>query len=115
MDEKLEKAIQTANYMATLSSQRKLALEEFQQSLVYYFSGASFTATRDLITFVKILIDTGNTSAIVLDDNLIPINIEDLQNFYNNILSVYGEAALAYYAKYNELKKKRKVEDLVNL
>ena len=115
MDEKLEKAIRTANYMATLTNQRKLALEEFNQSLIYYFGGASFTATRELITFVKALIDSGNTSSVLLDDNSIPVKVEDLQSFYFNVLSVYSEASLAYYVKYGELKKKRKVEDLVAL
>lgn len=115
MDEKLEKAIQTANYMATLTNQRKLALEEFNQSLIYYFGGASFTATPNLISFLKMLIDNGNTSAVVLDDNSIPVKIEDLSEFYNNILSIYGEASLIYYVKYTELKKKRKIEDLVSL
>lgn len=115
MDEKLEKAIQTANYMATLTNQRKLALEEYNQSLVYYFDGASFTATRELITFAKALIDSGNTSAILLDDNSIPVKVEDLKTFYNNILAVYGEASHEYFVKYTNLKKKRRVEDLVAL
>lgn len=115
MDEKLEKAIQTANYMATLTNQRKLALEEFNQSLIYYFGGASFTVTRELISFVKALVDTGNEFGIVLDDNSIPVKIDDIKEFYNNLFAVYSEASLLYLNKYNEIKKKRRVQDLVSL
>lgn len=115
MDEKLEKAIQTANYMATLTSQRKLALEEYKQSLIYYFGGASFTATPTLISFVKTIVDTGNTSAVILDDNSIPVKIEDVKEFYNNLFVVYAQASILYFDKYSDIKKKRRVQDLVNL
>ena len=36
MDERLEKAFQTANFMATLNLSRKTALEEFKQNLIFY-------------------------------------------------------------------------------
>lgn len=115
MDEQLEKAIQTANYMATLSTQKKLALEEFNQSLIYYHNGASFLATRELINFVKTLIDLGNTDFIIIDDNNIPVDIANLQDFLDSLLEIYGSSANTYITTYNDLKKKRRVEDLVNL
>jgi hypothetical protein len=114
MDERLEKAFQTANFMAALTSQRKLALEEFQQSLIYYQSGASFTITRDLMSFVKMLIDAGYTEdTVLIDDNNMPVQIKDLQEFFNNILDQYYQGANQYYTKYADLKKQRKVEDLI--
>lgn len=36
MDERIEKAFQVANYMATLSNQRRIILEEFNQRTVHY-------------------------------------------------------------------------------
>lgn len=115
MDERLEKAIQTANYMATLNTQKKLAYEEYSQSLIYYHNGASFTANRELINFVKTLIDLGYTELVLLDDNNIPMEISDAKEFLNLLLGVYVKSTADYFNTYNALKKKRKVEDLVNL
>jgi hypothetical protein len=115
VDERIEKAFQTANFMATLSNLRKTALEEYQQSLVYYFQGSSFTVTRELIVFVHTLIELGREDSIVLDDNHIPLNIVNLKEFLNNILELYAQATNAYLAKYGEIKSKRKVEDLIKL
>ena len=115
MDERLEKAFQTANYMATLSNLRKTALEEYQQSLIYYFQGSSFTVTRELIVFVHTLTEIGNTESIILDDNSIPQNITNLKEFLTNILNVYGLATNTYLAKYIDIKSKRRVEGLVEL
>jgi len=114
MNESLEKAFQTANFMASLTGQRKLALEEFNQSLIHYQSGASFTITRELISFVKLLLDSEYTEDVVLiDDNNMPVQIKDVQEFYDNILNQYFQSSNQYFSKYSALKKQRKVEDLV--
>ncbi len=115
MDERIEKAFQTANYMATLSNLRKVAIEELNQNLIYYFQGATFTIDRSLISFVKILIDSGQNDFVLLDDNSIPVKIEDLRDFFLKILTVYGEETNKYLIKYSELKTKRKVEALIEL
>ena len=115
MDERLEKAFQTANYMITLSNQRKVILEEFQQSLIYYFQGASFTIERNLITFISTLVARDTTVAVVLDDNNIPVEIPDLKLFLDDIISIYFSATNDYLVKYNQIKTKRRVGDLMAL
>ena len=115
MDERLEKAFQTANYMTTLSNQRKVILEEFQQSLIYYFQGASFTIDRNLITFINTLVAQETISAVVLDDNNIPVEITDLKAFLDEIMSIYFSATNDYLLKFNQIKSKRRVGDLIAL
>lgn len=115
MDERLEKAFQTANYMATLSNLRRVAFEEFKQSLIYYTQGSSFTVTRELMTFVNMLIGQGKTESVVLDDNNIPVRIEDLTVFLNELMNIYAMSSNTYAMKYGELKSKRKIEGLVEL
>jgi hypothetical protein len=115
VDERLEKAFQTANYMTTLSNQRKVIFEEFQQSLIYYFQGASFTIDRSLITFFSALISRNTTSSVILDDNNIPVNIPDLSVFLDDILAIYTTASNEYIVKYNQIKTKRRVGDLMAL
>ena len=115
MDESLEKAIGVANFMATLTSQKKIALEEYKQSIIYYNNGASFTATPTLISFVGTLVSLGHESIVLLDDNNIPTSIDDLESFLKTISRIYAEAANKYAVVYNNLKSKRKVEDIVKL
>lgn len=115
MDERLEKAFQTANYMTTLSNQRKVILEEFQQSLIYYFQGASFTIERNLITFISTLVARDTKVAVVLDDNNIPVEIPDLKLFLDEIISIYFSATNEYLVKYNQIRSKRRVSDLMAL
>lgn len=115
MDERLEKAFQTANYMASLSNLRRVALEEYKQNLIYYFQGSSFTVTRELIVFVHTLTELGRTESVILDDNNIPLKVENLKTFLDSLLNVYAESSNAYVNKYAEIKSKRRVEGLVDL
>lgn len=116
MDERLEKAFQTANFMATLTNQRRAALEEYRQNLIYYTKGSSFTITSDLISFVKTLLDLGYKENVVLiDDNSIPVSVDNLEEFSKAIVDQYYEKSTAYYSAYLQIKSKRKPEDLVNL
>lgn len=115
MDERIEKAFQTANYMASLTNLRRVAIEELNQNLILYFQGATFTVDRTLISFVKILIDSGQSESVLLDDNNIPVRVDDLRDFFIKVLSIYGESTNKYLTKYSELKNKRKVEALIEL
>lgn len=116
MDEQVKKAFELANFMATLASQKQIYKEEYHQNLLYYHNGGSFTATPELITFTKSLVDLGHTTNIVLiDSNNIPIEVEDLSAFLEQILSVYYSAVNEYYSKYTQLKASRSAESLVNL
>ena len=115
MDERLEKALNFSNYMVTLNNQKRMIKEKYYEDLIYFNSGCQFTITKELITFVGFLIQTGNDSDIVLtDDNDIPAKINDLNKFYEEILNIYFTASNTYYLKYEDLKKNRKVEALVN-
>lgn len=116
MDEKIEKAFDVANYMATLSNQRRLILEEFNQKTVYYINGATFKLNPGLINFTKLVIDRGHTTDMAfIDANNFPVMIEDVNSFYNDIVSTYFEAVNEYAAKFAELKNKRNIKDMVSL
>ena len=116
MDDKIQKAFSIANYMATLSNQKRILLEEYSQKLVYYINGATFKISQELITFTKSIIDVGYTSDVpFIDSNNLPIVISDVQQFFDDIISIYFEATNEYSVKYSEIKNKRKVEDIVNL
>jgi hypothetical protein len=116
MDEKVEKAFATANFMATLSNQRRIILEEYNQKLLHYVNGATFKIDYALISFVKTLIELGNTSNVVLvDSNNFPMLVEDLESFLKSIVDKYLDATSQYATKFNEIKIKRKIIDIVEL
>ena len=116
MDEKIEKAFAVANYMVTLSNQRRLILEEFNQKIIYYTNGATFKVTPELINFTKTTIELGYVTDVpFIDANNFPIIITDVKEFLDNIVSIYFEALNEYSTKFIEIKSKRKIADIVDL
>jgi len=115
MDERLEKALEFSNYMVTLNNQRRVVREQFLENCVHYLNGGKFAVNRDLITFCHTLLQREQTSAILIDDNDTPIEVEDLQKFLDDILDIYFTTSYEYFDKYNEIKKNRTVKGLVNL
>ena len=115
MDERLEKALEFSNYMVTLNNQRRVVREQFLENCVHYLNGGKFAVNRDLITFCHTLLQREQTSAILIDDNDTPIEVENLQKFLDDILDIYFTTSYEYFDKYNEIKKNRTVKGLVNL
>jgi len=115
MDERLEKALEFSNYMVTLNNKKRLLKEKLYEDLVYYINGCQFSITKELITFVGFLVERGNDTDVVLtDDNDIPTRISDLNDFYEDIIDTYFAAANEYHTEYENLKKNRSVETLIN-
>ena len=114
MDERLENALQTANFMATLNLSRKTAFEEFKQGLIFYQNGCSFTADLETITKVHMLA-LHDESAIIVDNNNIPMEVTNLKEFLDKCLALYKKESEKYLAKYNNIKKQRNISNLINL
>lgn len=116
MDERIEKAFEVANFMATLSNQRRIILEELTQKLVFYTNGATFKITPELINFTKTAIDLGHTTDIAfIDSNNFPVIVADVEEFFNNIVEIYFQSLNEYAAKFAEIKSKRKIADIIEL
>jgi hypothetical protein len=102
--------------MATLSNQRRIILEEYTQKLIYYINGATFKVSPELINFTKTMLDLEHTDDVAfLDSNKLPVIINDVQKFFDDITLIYFEATNSYAAKYAELRTKRKISDIVEL
>jgi hypothetical protein len=116
MDDRIEKAFAVANYMATLSNQRRIILEEYNQKLVYYINGATFKISPELINFTKTMLDLGHIDDVAfLDSNNLPVIINQVQTLFDDITSIYFEATNEYAAKYTEIRSKRKISDIVEI
>src|SRR6056300_927210 len=115
MDERLQKALDFSNYMVTLNNQKRVLKEKYREQSVFYYGGGQFTVTKDLVTFVNMLVERDNTQDIVLiDDNETPIMVADLEEFLSDIVDVYFTAANEFHSEYDKLRKNRSVEKLVD-
>jgi hypothetical protein len=114
MEPKVQKAFEVASYMATLHNQQRLLEEEFEQTLLYYFGGGVFKATEQRLAFLAGITVKKVESLVVLDDNHVPILIEDIDEFYSNLLSHYTEATNAYYYKYRKITSSKTVESIID-
>jgi hypothetical protein len=116
MDERLEKAFGVANYMATLSNQRRIILEEFKQQLIHYENGGTFEINPALINFTKTVLDLEYTNDVpFIDTNGFPIVVPDVKKFFDDILLKYMTALNTYSIKFADIKSKRKLADIVEL
>lgn len=114
MDERLEKALEVANYMTTLANQKKILQEKYQNDLIYFTNGAQFTASNDRIAFCNALVQHNQKQVVLIDDNGSPAEIEDIAEFTENLIDTYSQAANKLHTEYAKLKLKRSVEDLIS-
>lgn len=115
MDERLQAALDFSNLMITLDNQKRILKEQYQNDLIYYFKGAQFTVTQSLVSFCQSLLALHQTSTILVDDNDIPVEIEDLEKFSDTLVSVHWKASNKYLIEYNKLKNNRTIEGMINL
>jgi len=114
MDERLEKALGVANYMTTLSNQKKVLAEKYHSDLIYCVNGGQFTASNERIAFCNALVQHNQVEAVLIDDNQTPVLINDIKEFTENLIDTYAQASNKLYAEHAKLKLKRTVEDLIS-
>lgn len=115
MDERLEKALDISNYMVTLNNQKRLLKEQYYENLIYYYNGGQFSVSQQLISFCQTLVNLEQDQTVLIDDNGIPIEIESLESFVENLVTTYFETANRYLLEYTKLKNQRSVESIMDL
>lgn len=114
MNEQISKAFDIANLMVTLASQKRILKEEFEQTLFYFYNGGTFRAEPDLIAYVQSIKSLGLTeNVVVVDNNGIPILVDNLSKFLEQLLDCHVRANNLYFTKYEALKKSRSVESIL--
>lgn len=115
MDDRLEKALDHANYKHTLVQQKENIKLRFQNATILGKNGGFFTVTPQLIVFVDTLIKREHTDTVLIDDKETPIHISDLEDFLGEAMSLYAEATNEYYTEYEKIRKARNVKSIVGL
>lgn len=115
MDERLEKALEFANFRHTLAIEKKRLKEKLKVDLTIAHNGGIFYIDRNLIGVLNSLNESEPETAVLLDDREVPVLIEDFPSFRTMVIQKYFQVINQYYMDYEALKKKRTVKDLVSL
>jgi hypothetical protein len=112
----LEKALETANLMTNLANQKRALKEEFEQTQIFFYNGGTFTITTQLITFVNFLISKGYTGKVpLIDNNGVPILVENLDFFLDSLLDLYFQSTNKYYHKYEAIRQTKDIKNILDL
>jgi hypothetical protein len=103
-----EHAQKTINLRADWIRQRDLLKEQVQQSLVVAANGSFFSATAETINLVKVLIDQGYTTAVLLDSNQLPCQIDNLGDFLTQLVEHNQQVLNLYQQQYATLARTRR-------
>lgn len=113
LDERLEAALNVANYRMSLAIQKSNAKLKYSQSLIYSINGGIFEATPELISFVSTLCNRGKDSAVLLDTKNNPISIDNLTDFLDHLIDRYYEATNELLVEYRAIQKARNTKSLI--
>ncbi|OUX04085.1 MAG: hypothetical protein CBE00_13300 [Planctomycetaceae bacterium TMED240] len=114
MDERLQKALEFSNYNLTFTNQKQNIRNRVNQLKLVHTNGGSFSSEPSLISFVKTLLDIGKTEAVIIDSKDNPVEIKNLQGFFDDLISAYTSATNEYDVEYNKLKKMRSIKKIMD-
>ena len=115
MDERLEQAIESSNFLITLENSKRVLKEQYKESLVCYHNKGQFSISMELISYLQTLIGMNQTETVLIDDHDIPIQIENLKLFVLEVMNQFYNANNKYLIEYNKLVKKRSTKDIVEV
>lgn len=114
MDERLEKALAFSNYRATIENRRTALKRRFETMCILHYNQGMFIANDVTIAFVSALIANENADAIMIDVKENPIKINNLKEFYAQLLNTYFIAVNEYSVEITTLNKARNVKKVMN-
>jgi len=113
--EDFELAINQANHRAIFENQKEKLKEILQGQLICSINGGQFKLDITLFLEIRLYIDEGRNQQVLLDMNMNPIRIDNLQQFYDDTRSQYSQAINKYTAETAKLKRSRHIETMVQL
>ena len=114
MDERLEKALDFANYRATIANQRDQLKNRISTVKICNYKGAQFTADKTNIGFIKAMIDSGHEDATIEDDKQNPVEVKDLSGLLEELTSAYHASMNEYLIEHKKLNKARALKTIMD-
>jgi hypothetical protein len=115
MDDRLEKALEFANYRITNETQRRNMEARIDSMLTLHHNQGIFKADPTTIAFVGAL--SSNTSDdyhIIVDVQNRPIEVTNIKVLLDELLSTYASTMNEMLTQHNKLKKSRNVKKLIS-
>lgn len=110
MDERLERALSFSKYRITIENRRKALRRRFETMIVVHKNNGMFTADSETLAFVDALINSGHNDAVLIDLKANPIDVNDLKEFKEELITKYFEATNEYSTEMKKLAKARDVK-----
>lgn len=114
-NERLHKALNFSNTMQTFNLAKNNLKVKIQNLLSFSAYGGTFVVNQELIAFIGTLVSMKKRKVVILDKNDIPVEIEDLDEFLEDITSLYFESVNEYYNDYQKLRSSRKIEKVLDI
>jgi hypothetical protein len=115
MEERLQKALEFANYRQTLNNQLHKIKIKTEGLLIFSKNGGNFAVNQELICFLDYLVRSESVNATILDSNNTPVRIEDIPAFLKEITARYFEVTNEYSREYQAIKKLRNVKSIIGI
>jgi hypothetical protein len=115
MEERLQKALEFANYRQTLNNQLQKEKIKIEGLLIFAKNGGSFKVNQELICFLDYLDRTGLEEAVLLDNNNNPIKIKNVKEFLKEITARYFEITNDYLQEYQKIRTSRNVKSILDI
>ncbi len=115
MDPRFEAALAQSNYRAIFENQKEKLKEILKGQLLHPYNGGFFQIDPELFFEVKLYLDENKKRITLLDLYTNPIDIDNVEEFYKEIRSLYTESINKYKIGLAKLKKSRQIETLVSL
>ena len=115
MEEKLQKALEFANYRQTLNNQLHKTKVRAEGSLLISKAGGTFKINQELICFLDYLVRQDMDDAVILDIHNMPIQIIDVASFLKEVTTRYFEVANDYSKEYQRIRQSRNVKSILGL
>ena len=100
MDEKLLNALEVGKLLDTVNRHKKILYNQYIEDSTIYYNGGRFIADAKLISFIA-----GSDPRFILDQDNIPIEINDTEDFVTKIISQHQTAIAKYHSRYTEISK----------
>ena len=114
MDKRLEQALEFSNFRMILSTRQENLKVLLKNRLILSYKGGLFNIDSKLIGLINSLIVGGEKKFIFIDNNDLPILIENLSDFWDTVISKYRDSLERYYKSYEKLKEAREIRKVID-
>jgi hypothetical protein len=115
MEERLQKALEFANYRQTLNNQLHKVKIRAEGLLMISKNGGNFDVNQELIAFLDYLVRAGITEVALLDSNKVPVHIDNIADFLKEVTTRYFEVTNDYLKAYKKIRQARNVKTVLDL